>query len=74
MLTEESGNTRENGINKHHLVWLFMALVFVAMICPNPAHAQLVGSMEADIPFQFHAGDTNFRQANTSSACWTIPI
>jgi hypothetical protein len=35
-----------------------MALVFAAMIYPNPAHAQLVGTMEADIPFQFHAGDT----------------
>jgi hypothetical protein len=35
-----------------------MALVFVAMIHPSPVHAQLVGSMEADIPFQFHAGDT----------------
>jgi hypothetical protein len=58
MLTEESGNTRENRIKKHHSVPLFMALVLVAMIYPNPAHAQLVGSMEADIPFQFHAGDT----------------
>jgi hypothetical protein len=58
MLTEGSGNTREYRIKKHHLVSLFMALVFAAMIYPNPAHAQLVGSMEADIPFQFHAGDT----------------
>jgi hypothetical protein len=60
MFTEESGNTHEgqNRIKKHHLLSLFMALVFAAMIYANPARAQLVGSMEADIPFQFHAGDT----------------
>jgi hypothetical protein len=59
MSTEEIDNTHE-GQNrmKKHLVSLFMVLVFAAMIYPNPAHAQIVGSMEADIPFQFHAGDT----------------
>lgn len=56
---EESGNTREgqNRTKKYHCVSLFMALVFAAMIYPNQAHAQIAGSMEADIPFQFHAGD-----------------
>jgi hypothetical protein len=60
MFTEEIDNTHggQSGIKKHHLVSLFVALVLAAMIYPNPAHAQLVGSMEADIPFQFHAGDT----------------
>lgn len=59
MFTEEIGNAQEgqNRIKRHYLVSLFMALVFAAMIYPSPAHAQLVGSMEADIPFQFHAGD-----------------
>lgn len=60
MFTEEIGNAQEgqNRIKRHYLLSLFMALVFAAMIYPSPAHAQLVGSMEADIPFQFHAGDT----------------
>ena len=59
MFTEEIGNAQEgqNRIKRHYLVSLFMALVFAAMIYPSPAHAQLVGTMEADIPFQFHAGD-----------------
>jgi hypothetical protein len=35
-----------------------MALVFTAMIYPQQTHAQLTGTMEADIPFQFHAGNT----------------
>ena len=60
MYIEEIGNAHEgqNRIKMHYLVSLFMALVFAAMIYPSPAHAQLVGTMEADIPFQFHAGDT----------------
>ena len=60
MYTEEIGNAHEgqNRIKRHYWVSLFMALVFAAMIYPSPAHAQLVGTMEADIPFQFHAGDT----------------
>jgi hypothetical protein len=59
MFTEEIGNTYQgqNKIKKQHWVSLFVTLLFAAMIYPNPAHAQLVGSMEADIPFQFHAGD-----------------
>ena len=74
MLTEESGNTREYRIKKHHLVSLFMALVFAAMIYPNPAHGQLVGSMEPTSRFNSTLATRNFRQANTSSACWTILI
>jgi hypothetical protein len=35
-----------------------MGLIFAAMIYPTQAHAQIVGSLEAFIPFQFHAGDT----------------
>jgi len=52
MFSEEIGNAQEgqNRIKRHYLVSLFMALVFAAIIYPNPAHAQLVGSMEADIP------------------------
>ena len=60
MFTQEVGKTHKgrNGINKRHLASLFMALVFTAMIYPQQTHAQLTGTMEADIPFQFHAGNT----------------
>lgn len=59
MFIEESNSTNagQKRIQKHHLFSLFVALVFAAMIYPSSAHAQIVGSMEADIPFQFHAGD-----------------
>ena len=53
-----STNDGQNRIKKHHLVALFMALVFAAMMYPNQAQAQIIGSMEAGIPFQFHAGNT----------------
>jgi hypothetical protein len=44
--------------NKRYLASLFVSLVFAAMIYPQQTHAQLIGTMEADIPFQFHAGST----------------
>jgi hypothetical protein len=57
--TEQIRNSHkgQNKIKKHHLISLFMGLVFAAMLYPNQAHAQIVGSLEADIPFQFHAGN-----------------
>jgi hypothetical protein len=60
MFTQEIGKTHKglNGINKRYLASLFVALVFAAMIYPQQTHAQLIGTMEADIPFQFHAGNT----------------
>jgi hypothetical protein len=60
MFVQAIGNT-DGGHNRtktRNLVALFMGLVLAALIYPNQAHAQLVGSMEADVPFQFHAGDT----------------
>ena len=60
MFIQEIGKTHKgrNGINKRHLASLFATLVFAAMIYPQQTHAQLIGTMEADIPFQFHAGHT----------------
>lgn len=59
MFMEKTNSTQEgqNRMQKHHLLSLFVALVFAAIIYPSPTHAQIVGSVEADIPFQFHAGD-----------------
>jgi|HubBroStandDraft_1064217.scaffolds.fasta_scaffold249972_1 hypothetical protein len=58
MVTEATGNTQEsqNKIKTHIVLALFIALVFAALIFPNQAQAQIVGRMEADIPFQFYAG------------------
>ena len=37
---------------------LFIALVFALTIYPTQAHAQIIGDLEVNIPFQFHAGNT----------------
>jgi hypothetical protein len=42
----------------HQLVSLIIALVFALTIYPSKAHAQIVGDLEVNIPFQFHAGNT----------------
>jgi hypothetical protein len=39
------------------LLLSFIALSFALTIHPSKAHAQIIGELEANIPFQFHAGD-----------------
>jgi hypothetical protein len=41
----------------YQLLSLFVALVFVLTMHSPKAQAQIVGNLEADIPFQFHAGN-----------------
>ena len=43
---------------RYQLLSLFIALVFVLTMHPTKAQAQIVGNLEADIPFQFHVGNT----------------
>ena len=43
---------------RHHLLSSFIAMVFALTIYPTQAHAQIIGDLEAKIPFQFHAGNT----------------
>jgi len=40
-----------------HLLSFFIALVFALTIYPAKAHAQIIGNLEVNIPFQFHAGN-----------------
>ena len=41
----------------NQLLSLFVALVFVLTMHSPKAQAQIVGNLEVDIPFQFHAGN-----------------
>jgi hypothetical protein len=43
---------------RYQLLSLFIASVVGLTMYPTQSHAQLVGSLEADIPFQFHVGNT----------------
>lgn len=49
---------------QHHLLSLFIALVFAVTIYPAKAHAQIVGDLEVNIPFQFHAGNAKLPAGN----------
>ena len=44
----------------HQLLSLFIALVFGFTMYPSKTQAQIVGNIEANIPFQFYAGNTKF--------------
>jgi hypothetical protein len=43
---------------RYQLLSLFIALVLGLTMYPSKAQAQIIGNLEADIPFQFHAGNT----------------
>jgi hypothetical protein len=45
------------GTRLRQLLLSFIALFFALTIYPAKAHAQIVGDLEVNIPFQFHAGD-----------------
>ncbi len=42
-----------------HLLALSVALLFVVTMYPRKANAQIIGGLQANIPFQFHAGAAN---------------
>jgi hypothetical protein len=59
MFTETVDKTTacNKGTRGHHLLSLFIALVLAITIYPTKAHAQIIGDLEVNIPFQFHAGN-----------------
>lgn len=62
-LVEKSQASCKRG-NRYQLLPLFIALVFAFTLYPAKAHAQLQGDIEANIPFQFHAGDAKLPAGN----------
>jgi hypothetical protein len=50
-------NANHNVTRRNHLVALFTVFLFVLIIYPGRAHAQVIGSVEANIPFSFQAGN-----------------
>ena len=59
MFTEAINKVTANHMEtiRHHLLSSFIAMVFALTIYPTQAHAQIIGDLEAKIPFQFHAGN-----------------
>jgi hypothetical protein len=55
-----------NRTRGQRLLPLFMAFVFALAIYPSSAHAQITDTLEVNIPFQFHAGNTKLPPGNYS--------
>jgi hypothetical protein len=49
---------RARKTTRYQLLSLFIASVVALTMYPIQSQAQIVGSLEADIPFQFHVGNT----------------
>jgi hypothetical protein len=62
MITEpvEMAHASRNRAMGRHLFLSFIALIFTLTFSPSKAHAQITAEMEANIPFQFHVGNTKF--------------
>jgi hypothetical protein len=48
------------------MTWVFIAFVCALMIHPSKAHAQIIDTLEGNIPFQFQAGDALLPPGNYS--------
>jgi hypothetical protein len=56
----EMAHSSRNRKMERHLLVSFLALFFAIALYPSNAHAQISGEIEANIPFQFHAGNAKF--------------
>jgi hypothetical protein len=53
-----NGTANRKAVRVHHLMSLFIALVFTLTIYPPKAHAQIVGNLQVNVPFAFQAGNS----------------
>jgi hypothetical protein len=66
MFTETIGNSHAGRkvISRRYLLSLFIALLFALTMYPSKAHAQIIGDLEVNVPFAFHAGNTKLPAGN----------
>jgi hypothetical protein len=57
MLKEQMNKTQTNHNATKRLLMVPLFIVFVFTMFPNKAHAQVIDTLEVNIPFQFHAGN-----------------
>jgi hypothetical protein len=60
MFTEniDKPHISQKGTRGYQLLSLFIALVFALTVHPSMGHAQIIGELEVNIAFPFHAGNT----------------
>jgi hypothetical protein len=56
---EVTSKSKSNQIitKARQMSWMFLAFVFALIIYPSRAHAQIIGTLDVNIPFQFQAGE-----------------
>ena len=57
-------STSDNSTKWHQLLSFFIGLVCALTIHPAKVHAQIIGELEVNIPFQFYAGSTKLPAGN----------
>ena len=62
--TIDKAHAGHKGTRMRYLVSLLIALVFALTIYPAKAKAQIIGDLEVNIPFAFHAGNTKLPAGN----------
>ena len=60
----DRAQANRSGIQGRKLLSLCIGLLFALTVHPGKARAQISGEIEANIPFQFHAGDTKLPPGN----------
>ena len=56
--TIQRAETNKRKTSVQQLLSVLVLSVFALTIFAGKAHAQIVGNLDVDVPFQFHAGDT----------------
>jgi hypothetical protein len=54
----ENGRVKLARTGRSMLLPLFFSLIFAAAFSPSRTQAQIIGNLAAEIPFQFHVGNT----------------
>ena len=55
--TIDKNHLNSHGTRRHHWLSLLIAVLFALTVYPAKASAQIIGNLEVNIPFQFHAGN-----------------
>jgi hypothetical protein len=54
----ENARVKQPKTGRSMLLPLFFSLIFAASVWPAKTQAQIIGNIAADVPFQFHVGNT----------------
>src|SRR5256885_16112950 len=64
MFTKSINKAHTSHKSAFQLLSFFIALVFVLTLHPAKAHAQIIGQLEVNVPFQFYAGNAKLPAGN----------